>query len=158
MRMFDKNIKPGKIFYFKLDSGLLIKIDRERMTAYRFNEEKSEWQEDSEFYIDYSYGNLFGSIVDITENYPIGEPYDYRKALRNLAQSTKQYNYYLYGSSIIIKIDTESNKLYVLDKNSKTWQEDFYLESEYQYGKLHLKEYSIKDDYLIGKPQKEDSN
>ena len=70
-------IKNGKksIVYVRLSNGLIIKIDKASFTAYRLNNETSEWQEDSVLYTEYQYGELGGEEIDLEENYSYGEPY-----------------------------------------------------------------------------------
>ena len=73
----DKNISldisqlMGKRYkYFKLTSGMVIKLDEENMDAYRLDSESKEWVADSEIYLDYSYGNLHGEYIDFDDIYP----------------------------------------------------------------------------------------
>lgn len=71
----------NNITYFKLTNGLIIKLDRDNLTAYRFNQENQEWQKDTGLFIEYQYGNLRGEIFEADENYPYGEPYNYGRSL-----------------------------------------------------------------------------
>lgn len=73
--------KEKTITYFKLTSGLIIKIDSSNYTAYRFNQENQEWQEDSILFNEYENGNLRGEVFETEENYPYGEPFNYRRSL-----------------------------------------------------------------------------
>ena len=70
-----------KTIYFKLTSGVVLKIIPEDFTAYRFNNELLEWQEDSVLFTEYEHGNLEGERFNITENYPIGEPFHFGRRL-----------------------------------------------------------------------------
>ena len=78
---FSCDIKDKSIFYFKISSGVIAKIDRENFTAYRFNKDTKEWQEDSVLFTEYDHGNLVGEEFEATENYPYGEPFRYKANL-----------------------------------------------------------------------------
>ena len=56
--------------YFRLTSGLLIKLDNEKLTAYRFNENLRCWYEDSALFTEFEYGNLMGELIDFDDSYP----------------------------------------------------------------------------------------
>ena len=75
------NLKNKNIIYFKLISGLIVKIDKNNFTAYRFNKETNEWQEDSVLFTEYEHGNLDGKEFDTIEHYPYGEPFHYGRYL-----------------------------------------------------------------------------
>lgn len=70
-----------KIIYFKLTSGVILKIDRSNFTAYRFNQELKEWQEDSVLFTEYEHGNLEGKEFEAQENFPYGEPFHFGRHL-----------------------------------------------------------------------------
>ncbi|MBQ6284710.1 MAG: hypothetical protein IJK67_00160 [Bacilli bacterium] len=64
----------------------------------------------------------------------------------------KDCRYFKYCQTIIVRIYPEVSKLYIFDKDNKMWREDFYLASEYVYGKLHLEEIHFNDEYPTGYP------
>lgn len=64
--------------YFRMSNGLLIKIDNDRLTAYRFNNSLKEWNEDSVLFSEYERGNLNGELVFFHDNYPTGKPFSYK--------------------------------------------------------------------------------
>lgn len=66
--------------YVKLTSGLLVRIDRCNYTAYRLNNELKEWNKDSVLFTEYEYGELGGKVIEIDDNYPIGEPFQNKKS------------------------------------------------------------------------------
>lgn len=61
---------PYHYKYFRLTSGLLIKLDNEKLTAYRFNENLRCWYEDSALFTEFEYGNLMGELIDFDDSYP----------------------------------------------------------------------------------------
>lgn len=68
-----------EIRYFRLTSGLLIKIDRKHMTCFRFNSNQKEWNEDSVMFTEYEHGELLGELVDFDDHYPTGKPFTYSR-------------------------------------------------------------------------------
>lgn len=66
--------------YVKMTTGLLVRIDRCNYTAYRLNNELKEWNEDSVLFTEYEYGELGGKVIEIDDNYPIGEPFQNKKS------------------------------------------------------------------------------
>lgn len=75
------NLNDNKIIYFQLESGLVIKIDYENNSAYRFNIENQEWNEDVAKFNEYEYGELHGKPISFDDIYPIGEPFHYGRQL-----------------------------------------------------------------------------
>ena len=70
--------KPEEnIRYFRLTNGLLLKIDSDHLTCYRFDPERKEWNEDSVLFTEYEYGGLQGELVFFSDVYPIGEPFKF---------------------------------------------------------------------------------
>lgn len=78
---YHRQPKRKGIIYFKLTSGLIIKLIPEKFTAYRFNEELRQWQEDSVKLTEYVHGNLEGEEFETVENFPYGEPFHYGRHL-----------------------------------------------------------------------------
>lgn len=68
-----------KIIYFRLTSGLTLKIDPEHLTCYRFDPHRREWNEDSVLFSEYEHGELQGSRIAMDDTYPTGDPYSYAK-------------------------------------------------------------------------------
>ena len=61
-------IKPEKnIRYFRLNSGQLLKLDYERLTCFRYNENEKAWKEDSALFSEYEWGNLLGQLISSDE-------------------------------------------------------------------------------------------
>ena len=73
--------KSAGIIYFKLTSGVTLKIDKDNFTCYRFNQERQEWQEDSVLFTEYEHGNLEGQEIMMEDNYPYGEPFHFGRSL-----------------------------------------------------------------------------
>jgi len=73
--------KKNYVVYLKLISGLIVKIVSEEYTAYRFNTETNEWQEDSVLFTEFEHGNLQGNEIEFEDNYGYGEPFRYRRHL-----------------------------------------------------------------------------
>lgn len=71
--IFEREDLPSHYKYFLLTSGLLIKLDNEELTAYRFNEKLRCWNDDSVLFIEYEYGNLMGELIDFDDSYPCNE-------------------------------------------------------------------------------------
>ena len=73
--------KKNYIVYLKLINGLIVKIVSEKYTAYRFNTQTNEWQEDSVLFTEYEHGNLQGIQIDFEDNYDYGDPFCYGRNL-----------------------------------------------------------------------------
>lgn len=70
-----------KPVYFKAGFGAIFKIDDNKHAAYRLNNETGEWQEDDLAYGDIIRGNMVGERIQMEENYPYGEPFQYGRHL-----------------------------------------------------------------------------
>ena len=67
-------VKKPDTVYLLSHGGVLIKIDRKKKTAYRFDLNKKEWIEIKSLYYDYAYGEPLGKEVWIDDVYKTVEP------------------------------------------------------------------------------------
>lgn len=72
------SLKEKGVRYFRMSNGLLIKIDIDHLTAYRFNDVLKEWNEDSVLFSEYEWGNLNGELVFFHDDSPTGKPFSYK--------------------------------------------------------------------------------
>lgn len=71
--------KPTREGYFRIKSGLTIKLNHEDCTCYVLDPKQKEWRMDAELYGEISQGSVQMERIHMEDTYPVGEPLDWRR-------------------------------------------------------------------------------
>lgn len=65
--------------YFKINSGMIIKIVPENLLCYKFDAVKKVWIESPSLFVEFEQGNVHGEFIDFNDVYPIENVSDLSK-------------------------------------------------------------------------------
>lgn len=68
--------------YYRINSGMIIKIDTENLMCYKFDTEKRGWIPAQHLFVEFEQGNIHGQFIEFNDQFPTYPAVDQSKGIK----------------------------------------------------------------------------